>query len=512
MAKTPQKQEDWDLAALADLEYFLGRDAEADEEDLAVRDRELYRGRLEQSPPLSRRVLLRRWLELRREAARARGEGGLPGAAVAALARLLPLLLFGGALVSGAGLAWGVLSYAGARPINLFVALLLLVLLPFLLTLASALLPLARRLTGGDFSGPVVTALTGALVTRLGRFLTGGGKGRSASVWGRLRARGSLHAGVMGRLIFAWMQLAGLGFALGLWLTVLLRGWVADLAFSWQTTAQVSADQVYRLATLIARPWSALAEPPRSHPTLAQVEGSRVFLKEGLEHLANADLQAWWYFLLWAILVYALLPRLLLLGVALFGGARAKARLAFTDARCEGLLRRMRQGQMRIGRENAPVAGSAPLADYADMTPAPELLRLRALLPAELLAEGRSEAWRVALAEQFSGEVTGIEAVRLDEEEDAAVLAALAAEPAGISPVLVLEGWQPCITATLEYLKALRRALGKDRLLTLVLVGRDGGESARTPTPAREFDIWRGRLATLGDGALLVRNWRSAHD
>lgn len=510
MAKTPT--EDWDLAALADLEYFLGRDAEADEEDLAVRDRELYRGRLELLPPLPRRVLLRRWLELRRDAAQARGEGGLPGTAVAALVRLLPLLLFGGALVSGAGLAWGVLSYAGARPINLFVALLLLVLLPFLLALASALLPLARRLTGGDFSGPVVTALTGALFTRLGRFLTGGGSRRGASVWGSLRARGSLHAGIMSRLIFAWMQLAGLGFALGLWLTVLLRGWVADLAFSWQTTAQVSAEQVYRLVMWIAWPWSALAETPRSHPTLEQVEGSRVFLKEGLEHLANADLQAWWYFLLWAILVYAFLPRLLLLAVALFGSARAKGRLAFTDARCEALLRRMRQGQMRIGKENAPSGGTPPLANYSDMTPEPELLRLRVLIPEELLAEGRAEAWHAALAEQFSGEVTGIEAVRLDEVEDAAVLAALAAEPTEISPVLVLEGWQPCITATLEYLKALRRALGKERLLTLVLVGRDGGEGARMPTPAQEFAIWRGRLATLGDGALLVRNWRSAHD
>lgn len=505
-------QADWDLAALADLEYFLGRDAEADEEDLAVRDRELYRGRLEQSPPLPRRMLLRRWLELRREAAPARGEGGLPGTAVAALTRLLPLLLFGGALFSGAGLAWGVLSYAGDRPINLFVALLLLVLLPFLLALASALLPLARRLTGGDFSGPVVTALTGALFTRLGRFLTGGGKGRGASVWGSLRARGSQHAELLRGLIWVWMQLAGLGFALGLWLTVLLRGWVADLAFSWQTTAQVSAEQVYRLVTWIAWPWSALAEPPRSHPTVEQVEGSRIFLKEGPAHLANADLQAWWYFLLWAILVYVLLPRLLLLGGALFGSARARARLAFTDARCEALLRRMRQGQMRIGKENGPAGGTAPLANYVETSPEPELLRLRVLIPEELLAEGRAEAWRAALGEQFAGEVTGIDVVRLDEEEDAAVLAALAAEATGISPVLVLEGWQPCITATLEYLKALRRALGKERLLTLVLVGRDGGEGARMPTPAQEFAIWRGRLATLGDGALLVRNWRSAHD
>lgn len=508
MAK--QKQEDWDLAALADLEYFLGRDAEADEEGLAVRDRELYRGRLAQSPPLSRPVLLRRWLELRREQARTRGQGGLPGEAVAALTRLLPLLLFGGALVSGAGLAWGVLSYGGERPINLFVALLLLVLLPFLLALASAFLPLARRLTGGDVSGPIVTALTGALFSRLGRILSG--KGRGASAWGGLRARGSLHAGILGRLIFAWMQLAGLAFALGLWLTVLLRGWVADLAFSWQTTAQVSAEQVHRLATWIAWPWSALAAPPRSHPTLAQVEGSRVFLKEGLEHLANTDLQAWWYFLLWAILVYALIPRLLLLALALLDAARAKARLAFTDARCEALLRRMRQGQMRIGKETAPAGRPAPLADYAETSPAPELLRLRVLISEELLAEGRGDAWRAALAEQFSGEVTGIEAVRLDEEEDAAVLAALAAAPAEISPVLVLEGWQPCITATLEYLKALRRALGRERLLTLVLVGRDGDDGSRMPTPAQEFAIWRGRLATLGDGALLVRNWRSAHD
>jgi hypothetical protein len=263
----------------------------------------------------------------------------------------------------------------------------------------------------------------------------------------------------------------------------------------------------------MARPWAALAEPPLSHPTFEQVAGSRVYLKEGLQHLSSADLQSWWYFLLWAILIYTVLPRLLLLGAALFGGRHARRRLSFHDVRCEALIRRMQQPQIRIGKddrifedEHAPEL-ILPDEIRQDMT------RLRALVPEELLAGAAAEHWQREIQREFNASVEAIAPVKLDEEEDAGLLRPLSGESDQAAVLLVLEGWQPCITATLEYLKALRRLLGKDRLLVVALVGREDSERWREPTPELEFAVWRSRLAALGDPWLRVHNWEgSAHE
>src|SRR5690606_21450655 len=100
--------------------------------------------------------------------------------------------------VTGGVLAWGVLSYSGDQPINLFAALGLLVALPFCLSLLSAALPLWRRALGGAPAGLVGGWLTGVLLTRLSRrayaLLAPQNAGQNrlalAGDWGSLRGRG----------------------------------------------------------------------------------------------------------------------------------------------------------------------------------------------------------------------------------------------------------------------------------------------------------------------------------
>ncbi|WP_305043540.1 DUF2868 domain-containing protein [Geoalkalibacter sp.] len=511
---------DWSVADLVDLEYFLAADAEADPASLSHRDRELYRAHLAEETPPSRRALLRRWLELRRDSARAEQAAPLPGDVVAALLRPFTLLLLAVGGLGGAALAWGVLSYAGTRPINLFAALALLVAVPFFFALLSAGLPALRLALRGNPAGVFGGWLTGALLTRLSRrayaLLGERDSGRTPSAlaqsWGVLRGRGGLYAGIMGWLAFALMQVAALGFSLGVLLTVMVRGWFADLAFSWQTTTQLSAEGLHALVSVLARPWATLAEPPFSHPTLEQVAGSRVFLKEGLQHLASGDLQSWWYFLLWAILCYTVLPRLLLLGTAFFGIRRALSRLSFPDARCEALMRRMQHPQVRIGRDGevGEDEAAASLVLPAEMQAG--MTRLRALVPTELLARPVADGATAEIAKEFGAAVETLAPVALDENTDTEVLRGLGADSASSAVLLVLEGWQPCITATLEYLKTLRRALGRERLLVVGLIGRETPGRWGTPTPDHEFDIWRQRLAALGDPCLLVHNWGRSTD
>lgn len=505
---------EWTVPDLVDLEYFLSQDAEADATVLARRDREIYQTRTPETAGTSRRDLLHHWLDRRRAALRPE-TAPLPGEVVAPLLKITPVLLFLLGSLAGGLLAWGVLSYAGDQPINLFAALGLLVAVPFFLSLLSAVLPVWRRALGGTPAGLLGGWLTALLLTRLSRrayaLLAHRNEEDLARHWGTLRGRGSLYAGLTGWLAFGWLQLTALGFSLAVLLMVLLRGWIADLAFSWQTTTRLSAEQVHGFIAALAKPWSPLADPPLAHPTLEQVAGSRVFLKEGLQHLASADLQSWWYFLLWAILVYTVLPRLLLLGVALAGGRYARRRLSFADARCEALLRRMRQPHLETGKDAQAAAERSPELILPDEF-GPGMERLHVLIPVELLTGAAAERWRSELQREFSASVEALEGVSLDETEDADQLRNLAGESGQTPVLLVLEGWQPCITATLEYLKALRRRLGQERLLVVALVGRESGEYWRAPTPEHEFGIWRQRLAALGDPWLLVHNWGRSAD
>ncbi|MDO3377230.1 hypothetical protein [Geoalkalibacter halelectricus] len=97
---------EWSIGDLVDLEYFLFQDAEADGSELARRDRAWYLAHLsDQERPLSRRLLLRRWLELRRAAARDQGVHS-PGEVIAAVLRPARLLLFFSARCSASGWPW----------------------------------------------------------------------------------------------------------------------------------------------------------------------------------------------------------------------------------------------------------------------------------------------------------------------------------------------------------------------------------------------------------------------
>jgi hypothetical protein len=515
MAK--EKSKTWDIPDLVDLEYFLSVDADIDEAVLVRRDRELYRSQLAQAVSTSRRDLLYRWLDLRRETARIEHSQPLPGEVIASVLRPLPMLLFILGILSGVGLASGVLIYAGDQPINLFVALILLVALPFLSALFLALLPALRLAVRGSFSGGFGVWMIGTLLTHLSQRLSGrSGDGRSklalANSFGILRGRGRLYSGVIGWLAFRLMQSLALGFSLAVFLTVLFRGWVADLAFSWQTTTRISAEQVHGFIAALARPWAGLANPPYSYPTVEQVEGSRVFLKEGLQNLSSSDLQSWWYFLLWAILVYTVLPRLVLMSAALLGSRYARGRLTFRDARSEAVIRRMQHPLLHVDKGD-----ETPLEDpLVEVISGSELrdkvTRIRALVPEELMTEHGQELWQGDLQREFNASVDAVIPVRVDEEEDADALQRLAGETSQVPIVLVLEGWQPCIIATQEYLKSLRRLIGKDHLLIVALVGRQDREGCRAPTSDHEFGIWHRRLATLGDPMLLVHNWSNRHE
>jgi hypothetical protein len=77
-------------------------------------------------------------------------------------------------------------------------------------------------------------------------------------------------------------QMFGICFNLGAIVTTIALEWFTDLAFGWGTALNVSPDSMHGIAQFLALPWSWLFGEGVGVPTLEQVEGTRISLKDPL--------------------------------------------------------------------------------------------------------------------------------------------------------------------------------------------------------------------------------------
>jgi len=503
-----RKQPYWTISDLVDLEFFFVQDHQADEMSLSSRDRELYLVHIK-GHDYDRSLLLHRWLELRREGHRAEQASPLPGKSIDPILRVFPCALFFFGSIAGISLAQLVIS--GGNYINVFFALLVLVLLPCLFTLISGVIfPFWRYARRGRPVGKGGEWVISTVLPRLSRLVQRKMSGQKRilmdQVWGNLRARSSLYSGVMSWFAYRSFQLFGLGFSLAVLGTLVIYGLFTSMSFGWGTTIGLNETFVSSLVNVTAAPWEFLGFT--HHPNLDQVRAS-VFASHG--HSPGIVVQdeplrnLWAKFFLWAIVVYTVLPRLLLFGLATLGSNRAQRRLSFSDAQCTALLRRMQHPRVKTGTEGDPVESSEP----GQITPMNtiSLDRFRVLIPSELLNRPRSEQIEDDIQNEFTVSPLAVDQVSLDESVDANFLATLAEDPSAPAVMLILESWQPCINANLAYLRAMRRALGNHRLMIVCLIGREGPEHWATPNTDMDCKNWRLRLATLGDPYLLIHRW-----
>jgi hypothetical protein len=495
------------LANLIDLEAQLARDRDADPAALAARDRAvLPEAALE---PGGRGGLLARWLD----ALRARDRAALrPGRAVAGALRGLRTALALAGVVLGWGAGTAVTSYGGGHPVNVWNFLLVLVGVQVLLLAVLAVsffLPLAA--VGAPALGLLRSAVAG-LYPRLAARLLRDGAGRGEewrALWHRVRTRRSLYHAVEPWLLLSATQAFGVAFNVGVLAAVLRLVVFTDVAFGWSTTlVELDAPRFHALAGAVAWPWRAAW--PEAVPTEALVEATRYSRLEGAYAIAGAGRTArpdlvggWWPFLVAALLVYGLLPRVLLLLLAHVRAARILARLPHGDAEV---------GRV-VARLTAPhVDARAPRAEAAADLPA------RGAEPARTGAGGGPCAvvlWRdvpgggpleAAVSRALGRPVARTRrAGGRDHEEAGADWAALAD---GADLVVVAEGFEPPDTAVRRLLAALRGAVGAGRPLTVLLL--DAAASRPAPPRPEDVRVWRDGLAALEDPYLAVEPLREA--
>lgn len=415
----------------------------------------------------------------------------LPGPTVERLYRIATAVMAIVGLAAGTGLGWGVLAYAGSDPVNLFLALILLVGIPLILTLVSLILNLLPL--GSDRSRRLVDRMMKFIrgVVAFSRRLGMVDRAHADAVnsgFSRFRGRSALYGGLVRWSVSLPVQLRTFSFHIGILVAVMWRGIVQDLAFAWQTTLRVTPESIHGLAFRISWPWRVLIHPP----TVDQVAGSRIVLKDGIAGLNNADLIAWWPYICCAILAYGVLPRLLLLAYGILRRRLTLLNLPFTDIRSRRLLMVMKAPRVDfVGieppREHGNDVSTVPLP-----TSIHKSMAIRILIPStreDLMLE---ESWKEYLNEQWGAVLSDVIAVSLDDEEDAGIIESLSGNLSDTDGILLIfEGWRPYTAAAGLYVESIQSLLPPGITILIALAGRPGSGFFMEEGDRETLDQWK---------------------
>jgi hypothetical protein len=502
------------LADLIDFEFFFAQDEGKDLSALRQRDREIFTSfpaDAEKNPP--HEELLRHWLARRREE---KPLSSLPGTIWQELLTLFSWMSLLLGLLTGGLLAFSFLSYSGSQPVNVaayFALFVVVQVLFFLLLLAS--FALARLRTKNVLESSLLYGMVRTLFTKLlDRCLCAvkerlSGEKRlqwSAQVFGLERVQ-ERYGLLFLRPFFLLVQGFGLSFNLGVLLATLLKVIGSDLAFGWQSTLQITAPSIHSLLTWISLPWSWL--PERFIPSLAQIEGSRLILKDGIYHLTSQDLAAWWPFLCLSVLFYGFFPRLLLLLLGSFRQAQDLKKISCDQGPFRQLLHRM---QTPLVSTTARFE-AGPKAQQHATGPAPSIFSkpaqafeapMVALIPDELVASCSFTELAAQLQQRSGYQLRQLLPFwTLDGDEEAEVTDLLAARLKHQADVcMIQEAWQPPIQELLLLLRLIRQQLGPQPLLLLALVGKPRADTILTPVQPENLRVWQHKLAQLQDQGL----------
>lgn len=514
----------WRIRDIIDLEYFLHKDAVSqsveNQEYFHERDRNIFLDSVmpgikgDETP--DRQFIIKTWLNRRREAENAK-TAVLPGAGVESLYGSFRFIFLVAGLALGGASGTAFLAYTGDSPVNVFVYLSIFVLSQLLLLLLLFVLSLYRLHKKSFLSSSLLYTLISRFMLRM-MLAARNRVAQKMSADQRLQAEFTLGA-IVGKTrtygilfflpIFILTQLFAIGFNLGLLAATLFKVVTADIAFGWQSTIQLSPAAVHSLAGKIALPWSWAVQGDVAFPSLSQIEGSRIILKEGIYHLSTPNLVSWWPFLCLAVLVYGLLPRFLLfLGVA-FAQRKYLGSLDFRQGVHEQLLRRMTTPLVTTrGRmvDETDAAEKEPVLAHPAHVPSAADGRiigknLLVMIPDELYDACAREEIESVVNKGSMYAITEIIRIDQDYAAEREMLAGLQnRDRRGETDILIIqEAWQPPIMEYIDFIKQLRKAVGDGPCIRIGLIGKPLSGTIFTPVKDENRKIWAQKITAIGD-------------
>ncbi|MES1952705.1 hypothetical protein S4A8_17686 [Salinisphaera sp. S4-8] len=429
----------WTLADLIDFETVLtGVDEATLEHDRLIFNRDIRPALPAGDERGRRRAGLRAWLAYRREADTLEtGRLWRHGLGLIRLTLLIGMGIAGFALMIG--------LCASANPgvhVILFLGVTLgLPWLMFMLVLIAGLL--------GGRSSALLAGWAGRVLAIATRSHSADQRQRFRALRERLTDTAAPRRALRAALART-LQIGAVGFNTGLVLAFAGSLLVFDVRFYWEATPQTSG-LVASATQIVAAPWRGVW--PAAVPSTTQIENSRARFVDGRRRVPDvpASTAAWWRFLLMALLVWGLLPRLLLVLAYAAIERRALSRVDFQSPRHRSLWRALTR--IERGAVAAPAADSALVLDVGGS--GLSVASIRGFLLRALRVNPHAHA-RIGV---------------LDEADEAAADEALAVGPDHV--VLVAEDWglSPRQAAALH--ARVRRGVGAQTPVTWLIFARD---------------------------------------
>ena len=495
----------WQYQDIIDLEYFLHGDRTTQETELQQRDRDIYLALKKSGQPAQDDAdLLRAWIQARRQTAAAQDQLSSPGHLFQKLEGVARVISPVKGLLIGTVTGFAFFSYNGTTPINVFHFLLLFVVSQLLLTTIYLGTLLFHRLRGKNHQWGAVTLLGKSLAAstrfilrrRFYGLLTAAQRTSLEHVFGKLRA----GSGLYGRL-FTWpflimVQLFGIAFNIGLVGITLIKIATSDLAFGWQSTLSFSDQFLAHLVEYVALPWSWI---PGSFPSLSQIEGSRIILKDAITQLTTGDLTAWWPFLVMSLICYGLLPRLALFTWMVWRERKVLRNLRPETPACQRLLRRMRTPQISTQAAAQPT-GTHPkdLSMNTRSMRTSQQMSAIVLIPDDISGLCNAE-WLESTLDRNHFRLHEEFHFMLSYEKDLQLVALLCEKqyPPGINILIIMEGWMVPLQDFLSLLRKLRQELPK-LTVSIGLLGKPEA-AGFAPLKKDDLEIWQNKIEGMGD-------------
>lgn len=472
----------WSLGDLADFESLL---ASKDAEQGAKR---IYREHVAPGLPSSlsegerRRQGLRLWLEAKR------GDDSPAGQRLESGLRLSGIVIGVVGLLLGFGIVRGLLMplpVGEGRGYNIWLFLAVTLGIQWLFLLGGGLswvfFRKKNRLT-----------LSQELMGLLGRKLAGS---RVSGIWSRLlKMRGDGYGSILGWRLAALSQSGAAWLNFGLILGLLAMLFVFSLSFYWESTLEsFSEQQLVRVSDGLSLPWAWAGEGWRPGESgvartslLALAEGESG-AEDPAQQGAEAVNQVWMRFLVLAVLVWGLLPRLFLKAYCETREKRSLASLDFQEARHRNLWREMVKTErtvVKTGQADGVVVLDVGGAGFTLPAIRPFLLQALRANPESL--------YEVAV---------------LDSGKEAVAAEAMKAAEMGV--VLVVEGWSLSGPQMTRVHKRVREHVGEDRPIRFVVVGTvKGGEISEVNES--EMAEWTKFVDSLRDPATEAFRWEAS--
>ena len=467
------------LAQAIDIHAWLADDVTTPMAERLARDRTLAG---EMRPTAGETELVLAWWSSLRVDARADPAAGdiSSGERIATVRGYLAPAVFVLGVVAGVVAASIGFRYDGAAPINLLALFALFVLVPGLLLGLTLLALLASRFGFGGLSRAL-------LVFNLNRWIVGWWQRVGDARLDLRFAQNGAGARLAQWQLLVLSQWLAIGFFLGAVALALVQVAIADLAFGWSSTLEISAPAIHGAIAVLASPWSAFV--PAAVPSLELVEGSRFFRLGDAQAPLSADaLGAWWPFVLLTMLVWGLLPRLIVLW---WGGTRLNRAIDHylrSDPEVTALLRRLGAFDAEVSFAatqevaNTP-AGEPVAADEFEHLPLPP--------DARFIVTWNNPPGNLSATELDEGPVVCHVDSRQTPQTQHELLRAVG--DAGVVAVIT-KSWEPPVLEFFDMLERLQLVLDVDAAIGVRPMGLNG----QLPQP-RDVEIWRAALARHGD-------------